>query len=62
MDRAEPAKVPMAKPLESRRRVHRHALMGCIAFAYLQHLRLRDAAARGKKDAPGNGTAEADAS
>jgi SRSO17 transposase len=28
--------------------LHRHALMGCIAFAYLQHLRLR-AAARGGK-------------
>ena len=28
--------------------LHRHALMSCIAFAYLQHLRLRPAA-RGKK-------------
>ncbi len=31
--------------------LHRHALMSCIAFAYLQHLRLRTAAARGKKHA-----------
>lgn len=29
--------------------LHRHALMGCIAFAYLQHLRLKVAAGRGKK-------------
>ena len=31
--------------------LHRHALMTCIAFAYLQHRRLR-AAARGEKAAP----------
>ena len=31
--------------------LHRHALMTCIAFAYLQHLRLK-AAGRGKKSAP----------
>jgi SRSO17 transposase len=30
--------------------LHRHALMNCIAFAYLQHLRIR-AAGRGKKAA-----------
>ena len=42
--------------------LHRHALMSCIAFAYLQHLRLRAAAGRGKKDATQDGTAEADAS
>jgi SRSO17 transposase len=42
--------------------LHRHALMSCIAFAYLQHLRLRVAAGRGKKDATHDGTAEADAS
>ena len=41
--------------------LHRHALMSCIAFAYLQHLRLRAAAARGKKDATNDGTTEADA-
>lgn len=29
--------------------LHRHALMGCIALAYLQHLRLKVAAGRGKK-------------
>jgi SRSO17 transposase len=38
--------------------LHRHALMNCIAFAYLQHLRLR--AARGKKAAADDGTAETD--
>jgi SRSO17 transposase len=27
--------------------LHRHALMACIAYAYLQHLRLRNA--RGRK-------------
>jgi len=27
--------------------LHRHALIGCIAFAYLQHLRLKVAAAGG---------------
>jgi hypothetical protein len=32
--------------------LHRHALMSCIAFAYLQHLRLRAAAARGKRRSP----------
>ena len=31
--------------------LHRHALMTCIAFAYLQHRRLK-AAARGEKAAP----------
>ncbi len=31
--------------------LHRHALMACIAFAYLQHRRLK-AAGRGKKDGP----------
>lgn len=29
--------------------IHRHALMSCIAFAYLQHLRLKAAGGRGKK-------------
>jgi SRSO17 transposase len=29
--------------------LHRHALMSCIAFAYLQHTRLKQVAARGKK-------------
>jgi SRSO17 transposase len=29
--------------------LHRHALMTCIAFAYLQHLRLKSARMRGKK-------------
>lgn len=29
--------------------LHRHALMSCIAFAYLQHLRLKAAADRGEK-------------
>ena len=34
--------------------LHRHALMACIAFAYLQHLRLTEArrTGRGKKAAP----------
>jgi SRSO17 transposase len=42
--------------------LHRHALMSCIAFAYLQHLRL-GAAARRKKEAPAHGASpEADAS
>ena len=41
--------------------LHRHALMSCIAFAYLQHLRLR-AAARGKKRGNRRATPEADAS
>jgi SRSO17 transposase len=40
--------------------LHRHALMSCIAFAYLQHLRLR-AAARGKKAAARDSSPEADA-
>jgi SRSO17 transposase len=30
--------------------LHRHALMTCIAFAYLQHLRLRAARGRGKNE------------
>jgi SRSO17 transposase len=38
--------------------LHRHALMSCIAFTYLQHLRLR-AAARGKKETA-DGSPEAD--
>ncbi len=33
--------------------LHRHALMTCIAFAYLQHLRLRAARGRGKNE-PGS--------
>ena len=41
--------------------LHRHALMSCIAFAYLQHLRLR-AAARGKKEPDPDSSSEADAS
>lgn len=41
--------------------LHRHALMSCIAFTYLQHLRLR-AAARGKKEAARDSSAETDAS
>jgi SRSO17 transposase len=41
--------------------LHRHTLMSCIAFAYLQHLRLR-AAARGEKDGRRSAAAEADAS
>ncbi len=41
--------------------LHRHALMSCIAFAYLQHLRLR-AAARGKKEPDPDSPSEADAS
>ncbi len=41
--------------------LHRHALMSCIAFAYLQHLRLR-AAARGEKGGRRSAAAEADAS
>jgi SRSO17 transposase len=32
--------------------LHRHALMTCIAFAYLQHLRLRAARGRGKQVQP----------
>ena len=40
--------------------LHRHALMSCIAFAYLQHLRLR-AAARGKKEPADNSSSKADA-
>jgi SRSO17 transposase len=42
--------------------LHRHALMGCIAFAYLQHLRLRTAAARGGKSNDRNRAPETDAS
>lgn len=30
--------------------LHRHALMACIAYAYLQHLRLRDARGRKRND------------
>ena len=41
--------------------LHRHALMSCIAFAYLQHLRLR-AAAREKKEPDPDHSPEADAS
>ncbi len=41
--------------------LHRHALMNCIAFAYLQHLRLRTAAARGKKGDDRETSAKADA-
>jgi SRSO17 transposase len=39
--------------------LHRHALMSCIAFAYLQHLRLAEApsARAGKNGLPGSGTA-----
>jgi SRSO17 transposase len=40
--------------------LHRHALMSCIAFAYLQHLRLR-IAGRGKKVPDPDGSPEADA-
>jgi SRSO17 transposase len=32
--------------------LHRHALMTCIAFAYLQHLRLKAAGGRGKNEPP----------
>jgi SRSO17 transposase len=38
--------------------LHRHALMSCIAFAYLQHRRLR-AAGRGKKAGPQRTTSTA---
>ena len=41
--------------------LHRRALMSCIAFAYLQHLRLR-AAARGKKEPAPDSSSEAGAS
>jgi SRSO17 transposase len=41
--------------------LHRHALMGCIAFAYLQHLRLKAAAARGGKADEPSAAAETDA-
>jgi SRSO17 transposase len=41
--------------------LHRHALMSCIAFAYLQHLRLR-AAERGKKETDPDSSPEANAS
>ena len=40
--------------------LHRHALMSCIAFAYLQHLRLRTAA-RGKKEPDPDNSPEANA-
>jgi SRSO17 transposase len=40
--------------------LHRHALMSCIAFAYLQHLRLKAIGERGKKDLPSLATATAD--
>ncbi len=40
--------------------LHRHALMTCIAFAYLQHLRLK-AAGRGKKSAAERAAAATDA-
>lgn len=39
--------------------LHRHALMNCIAFTYLQHLRLRAAGAWEKKDATNAGSAKA---
>jgi SRSO17 transposase len=41
--------------------LHRHALMGCIAFAYLQHLRLKVAEGWGKKAGAICPTPEADA-
>ena len=41
--------------------LHRHALMTCIACAYLQHLRLKTAA-RGKKSAAGCATAQTNTS
>ena len=41
--------------------LHRHALMACIAFAYLQHLRLKAAADRGKKAGAIGSAAETDA-
>jgi hypothetical protein len=34
--------------------------MSCIAFAYLQHLRLKAIGERGKKDLPSLATATAD--
>ncbi len=39
--------------------LHRHALMSCVAFAYLQHLRLAGhrSTGPGKNAAPGSGTA-----
>jgi len=40
--------------------LHRHALMSCVAFAYLQHLRLRAAAARGEKDPVDDRAADTD--
>jgi SRSO17 transposase len=40
--------------------LHRHALMTCIAFAYLQHLRLK-AAGRGEKSAAQRTAAAPDA-
>jgi SRSO17 transposase len=41
--------------------LHRHALMGCIAFAYLQHLRLALAAGRGEKADGERSTTQTDA-
>ncbi len=41
--------------------LHRHALMGCIAFTYLQHLRLKAAVARGEKAGGRNNAAATDA-
>jgi len=41
--------------------LHRHALMTCIASAYLQHLRLKTAA-RGKQSAAGRATAQTNTS
>jgi hypothetical protein len=40
--------------------LHRHALMACIAYAYLQHLRLRNARGRKKNDATGGAAAAAE--
>lgn len=41
--------------------LHRHALMTCIAFAYLQHLRLQAAAGRGEKGGMPSTSANTDA-
>jgi len=40
--------------------LHRHALMACIAYAFLQHLRLRNARGRGKNDAAGGSAGAAE--
>jgi SRSO17 transposase len=40
--------------------LHRHALMACIAYAYLQHLRLRNARGRKKNDATDGAAAAAE--